>query len=385
MVRSTHTRAQRGSNTYTSSHRKHNLEVCVDLNAGKDGRGKDGESTTLFERRVGDKDLNFVLSALKEKDVKDVKEIDLRSNEISDEGAKILSEFLEWSGRVEILRLNSNDIGETGAIRLAQTLSTNTSLKVLSLKDNKIGKKGSLRIAKAFRTNSTLEVLDLGNTDLDTGAVIELSENLRSCASLKELDLSSPARVRKHSDVLFQHLGKMLAINTTLQRLTLRKVGMGDDEAEILVSYLAENDTLQSLDLSRNRIGHVGAAAIARLLVKQQSDENQKQRGIQNLDLTANRIQDKGAMAFSVAIERDVSLKTLRLNSNSITDEGLFALAKSISANSNLRSLHVWGNDFQSRSAKQFHDTFKSFSSSLSITTDIKPYCVDGVWKAARD
>jgi len=357
----------------------------VDLNAGKDGRGKDGESTTLFERRVGDKDLNFVLSALKEKDVKDVKEIDLRSNEISDEGAKILSEFLEWSGRVEILRLNSNDIGETGAIRLAQTLSTNTSLKVLSLKDNKIGKKGSLRIAKAFRTNSTLEVLDLGNTDLDTGAVIELSENLRSCASLKELDLSSPARVRKHSDVLFQHLGKMLAINTTLQRLTLRKVGMGDDEAEILVSYLAENDTLQSLDLSRNRIGHVGAAAIARLLVKQQSDENQKQRGIQNLDLTANRIQDKGAMAFSVAIERDVSLKTLRLNSNSITDEGLFALAKSISANSNLRSLHVWGNDFQSRSAKQFYDTFKSFSSSLSITTDIKPYCVDGVWKAARD
>ena len=124
----------------------------------------------LFERRVGDKDLHFVLSALRAKDVKDVKEIDLRSNRIGDEGATMLSEFLEWSGRVEILRLNSNDIGAQGAIRLAKTLGTNTSLKVLVLNDNKIGKKGSLSIAKAFRTNSTLEVLDLGNTDLDTGA-----------------------------------------------------------------------------------------------------------------------------------------------------------------------------------------------------------------------
>ena len=371
-------------NEHTHPHdRKHNKEIYLDLNAGKDGR-KDGESTMLFERRVGDKDLHLVLSALRTKDVKDVKEIDLRSNRIGDDGARMLSEFLEWSCRVEVLRLNSNDIGEKGAIRLAKTLGTNTSLKVLNLNDNKIGKKGSLAIAKAFQTNSTLEILDLGNTDLDTGAVIELSENLRTCASLKELNLSSPTRVRKHSDVIFQHIGKMLAINNTLERLTLRKSGMGDDEAEILVSYLAENNTLRSLDLSRNSIGHVGASALARLLVAQ-SEKSHQNGCIENLDLSANRIQDKGALAFSVAIERDVGLKTLRLNSNSITDNGLFSLAKSISANSKLRSLHVWGNDFQSRSAKQFHDSFASFSSSLSISTDIKPYCVDGVWRAAKD
>ena len=61
--------------TPPTHNRKHDKEVYLDLNAGKDGR-KEGESTMLFERRVGDKDLHFVLSALRAKDVKDVKEID---------------------------------------------------------------------------------------------------------------------------------------------------------------------------------------------------------------------------------------------------------------------------------------------------------------------
>lgn len=67
---------------------------------------------------------------------KNVKILNLKSNNIGKDGIKMLANFLEKNSILESLDLSNNDLGTAGARTLAKSLEGNTSIKFLSIFDN---------------------------------------------------------------------------------------------------------------------------------------------------------------------------------------------------------------------------------------------------------
>jgi Leucine-rich repeat (LRR) protein len=112
-------------------------------------------------------------------------------------------------------------------------------------------------------------------------------------------------------------IARALAGNTTLQTIDLTNNRIGDEGA----IALAGNTTLQTLDLTNNRIGYEGARALA------------DNKTLQTLNLDSNEIGDEGA----IALAGNTTLQTLNLSDNKIGDEGARVLAN----NTTLQTLNL--------------------------------------------
>ena len=102
-----------------------------------------------------------------------VKVLLLRNNNISDDGAKAIAEFLKTNKSVEVLDLSDNDVGDDGAKALADALRVNKTLKDLDLFHNAIAGDGGKAIAAALE-NCSLEDFDISANDIDPEAEYEM-------------------------------------------------------------------------------------------------------------------------------------------------------------------------------------------------------------------
>lgn len=98
--------------------------------------------------------------------------------------------------------------------------------------------------------------------------------------------------------------------------LEWNSIGVGGGKGlEVLSSVLADNDTLQSLDLRNNKIGPEGATALAAML--------RTNTTLQVLDLRWNDIGPSGGRALLSALQSNKTLKSLELAGNKIPDDVL--------------------------------------------------------------
>jgi len=99
-----------------------------------------------------------------------MKHLSLRSNKISDKGAKNLAKALRDNETLTILDLAGNDITDDGVPALAEALNHNTVMTELNLSDNHITDVGLAFFETALRTNKKMRTLSLWGNDIEMDA-----------------------------------------------------------------------------------------------------------------------------------------------------------------------------------------------------------------------
>ncbi|CAK0867739.1 unnamed protein product [Prorocentrum cordatum] len=174
-----------------------------------------------------------------------LRELDLGSNRVGDEGAARLAEVLRAPGaqpQLQYLNLGRNCVGDEGAARLAEALRAPGALpqlRRLDLGANRVGDEGAARLAEALRAPGALPQLRelglTGNRVGDEGAA-RLAEALRALGALPQL-----------------------------QYLNLGRNRVGDEGAARLAEALRAPGALpqlRELNLGANPLGGPGRAAL---------------------------------------------------------------------------------------------------------------------------
>lgn len=123
---------------------------------------------------------------------KSVKVLLLRNNAISDEGAKAIADFLESNTTITICDLSDNDIGDEGAKALARMLGKNTTLKDLDLFHNAIGDDGGKALAEALKKckldDFDISANDIQDTELEYEMEADFKDHLEGPSETKSSD-----------------------------------------------------------------------------------------------------------------------------------------------------------------------------------------------------
>lgn len=329
-----------------------------------------GNNQLLTDKRLVDQDMLILYKTLQNNLY--VTSLDLRFNNITDEGAKHLAKLIEESASIREINLMSNDIGPEGGEILARALQTNESLKALRLTGNKIGNRGGMALAQMLQVNTSLEALDVADCDLTIESVIALSTVLHQNKTLKALNVNRPILFTQQEETTV-HYAKMLKVNTTLEEIHLQKYDMRDFGATRLAENLMQNNTLKCLNLSCNRVTRDGALEISKVL--------KENTAIEVLDLGYNRLEDDGACHIAEALKTyNTNLQTLVVSFNNIGNKGLCALADALKVNTSLKQIFIWGNKLEEPATIAFASLLESGRIEPQ-DTDIRSYVVDGVTK----
>ncbi|KAK7195277.1 putative leucine-rich repeat protein [Novymonas esmeraldas] len=187
-------------------------------------------------------------------------------------GGAVVNEALAPGGALRSLTLADNHLGDTDVAAFADTLAENITLHELDLSYNRIGFVGATELAKVLSRNGDLRVLNMEWNPLRAaGAQLLLSEGLLQNNTIKQCNLSS--------------------------------CGL-DDKCGQLVARVVSENAIEEVIVANNRIGRVGAEAIARALPSTSA--------LTTLVMDGNPIGDAGSMALlDVALSGGAA--TLRL------------------------------------------------------------------------
>jgi Ran GTPase-activating protein (RanGAP) involved in mRNA processing and transport len=311
-----------------------------------------GNDKYNFKHRLSDTDLVPLTAVLQSYSVF-IQHIDMRFNWIGDAGALVLARLLRETVNLKTLNLQSNSLGANGAVAIAHSLHTMSSLVYLNMNGNQIETRGAEAFSKLLVTCSKLVELDFGNNSIDHDGIIALTTlMIKSGHSLEVLNLENPIFNSVMQETVV-HFGKLLSVNRTLQKLSLRKFRLRCDGMYTLVQHLMDNSTLKVINLSCNDISAQGAESLAQYL-------KQDYCSLESVNLSANKLGDLGAKAIAQALAVNRNLIHIDLTSNSIGDDGLARVAESLFHNSNLLSFKLFGNHFHQTSLKLFHRLFQT-------------------------
>lgn len=116
--------------------------------------------------------------------------LDLRYDDVRDEGARSLSDALAKNTSIKFLYLEGNNITNVGCEALASALLENSSIEELYLGANDIGPEGAASLAKVITSNTTLNKLYIDGNQIGPQGATAFSEALESMdgkATLRQL------------------------------------------------------------------------------------------------------------------------------------------------------------------------------------------------------
>ena len=172
----------------------------------------------------------------------------------------------------------------------------------------------------------------LYESDLQDGQLIDIITALSMHPQLTELHLSNMEMGRNECTAL----STLLRWTTTkLITLNLHGNNINDEEVEVLVDALTNVNTLQDLDLSSNEeITIKGWKAVSTLLEMPGSN-------LKELDVINNNIGDDGALVFANALANNSTVETLNLYGNGITAEGWAPFSKLMRDTSSVNNTYL--------------------------------------------
>lgn len=174
-----------------------------------------GNDKRNFNNRIDDRAV-ILLAATLEPFAFYIEDIDLRYNEITDDGAQVLAELISKCPRLMGLNLQGNAIKSEGAQYLADALKICLNLQYLNLNGNKIKTNGAMVVTELLFTHDKLLSLNLGNNKMDHDGVIGILSVLNSSNyTLEELNIENPVYKTICQSVAI-HFGKMFQNNVGL-------------------------------------------------------------------------------------------------------------------------------------------------------------------------
>ena len=221
------------------------------------------------------------------------------------------------------LNLADNRIGSSHDVSVSfrRLLSSNNRLLRLDLSHNPLGfqcrpaPSSSSRVTSAIAMglvlNTNLRSLSLSDCGLQPKGVESLGRALLTNSSLRELDISRNSGVTRYGAVA---LGKGLEVNTGLEILNAKGCSIGMCGATALAKMLRVNKTLTDLNIGGNPHDKRDAA-----------------------------VQCYGALAISLALRANTTLKALHMPSSGIEEAGATYMAHMLAVNTTLLTLDLDG------------------------------------------
>eukprot|EP00521_Asterionellopsis_glacialis_P011553 CAMPEP_0195306190 /NCGR_PEP_ID=MMETSP0707-20130614/37074_1 /TAXON_ID=33640 /ORGANISM="Asterionellopsis glacialis, Strain CCMP134" /LENGTH=525 /DNA_ID=CAMNT_0040370401 /DNA_START=562 /DNA_END=2139 /DNA_ORIENTATION=- len=252
------------------------------------------------------------------KDQVAVTTVSLISSDVDDAMCKLLGAAFEKRVSpytVQVLNLQKNNIGNDGIRALCRGLDhhspswgTVSAIRCLNLQHNHIGVEGASDLGKLVVSNtSALQELNLSYANLgNEGIVAFANELLRSTMSADGVHVDQPTM--------------------SLESLDLTENKIGEVGVQTLAKAFAATNGLQELSLSRNQLGSQGAT-----LLCQEALSNCPQ--LRKLNLSKNKIGPPAGGALAENLPS--SLQILDLSHNLLGDEGIQSLMKMITLNDN--------------------------------------------------
>jgi Ran GTPase-activating protein (RanGAP) involved in mRNA processing and transport len=208
--------------------------------------------------------------------------LNLASNNIFAKGIELLAEALKRNQIMTELNVSGNAAtwdgkrnGEmSGVIALANAIPDMRAMTKFDISSNKIYAEGGKALAEGLKGNQVIKELNFSGNDLgynsnnvtDTSGIIAIADVIPGMGALVKLGLAQCATnvgvTGRATAALGKALADALAANTVLQELDLSGNELKPEFAQELAVGLSKNIALSGLNLSNNKIGLVGAAAI---------------------------------------------------------------------------------------------------------------------------
>ena len=368
--------------------------------------------------KIGDKGCEILAGGLA--DCTSLKHLALSANAISDVGAEHLAKV---SIALQSLDLSYNRIGDPGAIVLAESLQNLPGLEALDLRCNLIGDEGAITLAKSIKipklriwnykiSQSGADSIHSHNPAVDEPfGILILNYKIISNVERSILANNIQESPEKSNIIIIVLIGYMLSNKDSikiiehchnLQSLTIHLSYPTDptDRIKALADGLKHCTSLQTLNLSRSRIGDDGIKALAEGLkhctslqtlnlsdncivdVKALADGLKNCTSLQRLDLSDNSIGNDGVKALVDQLKHCTSLQTLDLSRSRMGDDGIKALAEGLKHCTSLQTLDLSDNCIVD--VKALADGLKNCTSLQTLNLSDNSIGNDGV-KALAD
>ena len=160
----------------------------------------------------------------------------------------ILSEILKTNKTIKRLWLESSSL--TGGIKqVSDRLCNNETLEELALANvTGITDEDMTHLSTMLATNTTLKVLELSNCNITDNGVRYICEGLTKNQTLTTLDIS---RNRQITSVSTSTIADLIQTTTSLTRLYLNNISLNNDDIKTICTSLTKNTTFRELHLSR--------------------------------------------------------------------------------------------------------------------------------------
>lgn len=298
--------------------------------------------------------------------------------------------------RLEVLDLEGNDITGKGLHHLRMHSQEECSLLSLNLSGNCLNEEGGMIVAEALTSNRTIRQLIVNNCGFSLNAAIAVATSLGKQSKmgalvLEELQIDRPCLKEAVGEEAVDHFARVCGNTnvTSLAALSIKFYGIGDLGARLLGQALTRNVSLVSLNLESNKIGAIGAEALASCIILQAKSPSAAGPGLKSLRMSYNQIGDDGAIALAEALTQSSTLLELSLKNNSIRRAGLVKIAESLLVNQTIEAISLFGNDFDHASGKVYQDVLSQRRAvvgrdGLDLEIDLVIFQVDGGYQVAE-
>ncbi|XP_073465577.1 NACHT, LRR and PYD domains-containing protein 12-like isoform X2 [Aquarana catesbeiana] len=178
---------------------------------------------------------------------KTLRTLDLSVNNLEGSHFRDLMEALRTS-QIEELQLWCNQLTDSSFPHLASGIRNNQTLRRLNLSDNNLGGP-HFRILMEALTTSRIEELQLDRSHLTDSSCPHLASGIRNNQTLRTLDLSRNILEGPHFWDLMEAL-----TTTRIEKLELDRNQLTDSSCPLVASLMRNNQTLRILNLSKNNL-----------------------------------------------------------------------------------------------------------------------------------
>ncbi|KAI8991652.1 hypothetical protein BDF20DRAFT_984278 [Mycotypha africana] len=275
-----------------------------------------------------------------------IKKLNLSKNNFKSKGLKFIAIFIKESKTIEDLDLSQCPIDKRGMEYLGQGLKHATSLSVLALNMCilKLPQETYAVLSEAVYNAKSLQYLSVQDHHfvfVQYSWIANLIANKDNFKGLKELDLSGSV-----IEAMMAPFASKLRHNKELRSLKLSRCKITFKGLSVLSEAIADNACLEELDLSKNPLGEgtdEGVKSLIReiatlLALKTALAQN---RSLQDLNLSETNLDSTSAIALAEALPENTTLSRLDLSKNPIEMAGILALSISIKLNHSLTFLDI--------------------------------------------
>ena len=225
--------------------------------------------------------------------------------------------------KLQYLKLDWSNAGNSGLVQLVQSFSeTSSTLAELHLRDTGIGIEDCEALGKLLEVAVCLKVLGLSRNDLDSNSTQCIIDGASKSVSLQNLQIA-------YSSPNIDSLLSLVTSKSKLKHLDISSCNLSSEDVSKFVETVANNPTLQYLSLSDNSADE-SSCAINKMIVGNKS--------LCFLFLQKCKLQGDDVNKITSALEQNNTLETLDLSKNILTSHHLAQFAEKLQSNSKLKN-----------------------------------------------